>query len=465
MPTTNKPASTGAFSAPPGFTPIASWSSKSGTAMPSAMSSFMGGANIPNTGNPTADFQQLMQNTGYKVGGAPSLQLAQQGAMHDWLSLNQAQQDTAKRNAQFFDQAMAGMSESQKQLSTPSPAWDKAYKFQQQLSDQTTADKADIAKQGKAAEAKYNQQMGNVAGIYNAAANTVTEGRDRISSEMAAGMRQNYDLQRDQMQGNLASQGISPDQMAEADRQSKWEMERGVGANVSNIQAQSAQAVANIQQAKAGTLASMAGTQANLSTTVMQLGWQAATAKQDAIKLGVQIAIANAQDDQQRAQLSAQYRMAMGEFGASWLANNPIMATMFSGLINQLGTLSATAGGSALVDNAANMNDRAYRELQTARSNLTGGGYGNYGMNFDFEQMIMNGMNVPGVSREVQQWIRQNGMPSQQIYGAAGGAGRMGYAEGMAPRGMESTVGQDTSYGRGGFNQGLNTDIGSSRRK
>ncbi|NBU77179.1 MAG: hypothetical protein EBS30_18510, partial [Planctomycetes bacterium] len=278
MPTTNKPASTGAFSAPPGFTPIASWSSKSGTAMPSAMSSFMGGANIPNTGNAAADFQQLMQGTGYKVGNAPSLQLAQQGAMHDWLSLNQAQQDTAKRNAQFFDQAMAGMSESQKQLSTPSPAWDKAYKFQQQLSDQTTADKADIAKQGKAAEAKYNQQMGNVAGIYNAAANTVTEGRDRISSEMAAGMRQNYDLQRDQMQGNLASQGISPDQMAEADRQSKWEMERGVGANVSNIQAQSAQAVANIQQAKAGTLASMAGTQANLSTTVMQLGWQAATA-------------------------------------------------------------------------------------------------------------------------------------------------------------------------------------------
>jgi hypothetical protein len=320
-------------------------------------------------------------------------------------------------------------------LSTPSPAWDKAYKFQQQLYDQTTADKADIAKQGKAAEAKYNQQMGNVAGIYNAAANTVTEGRDRISSEMAAGMRQNYDLQRDQMQGNLAAQGISPDQMAEADRQSKWEMERGVGANVSNIQAQSAQAVAGIQQAKAGTLASMAGTQANLSTTVMQQGWQAATAKQDAIKLAVQIAIANAQDDQQRAQLSAQYRMAMGEFGASWLASNPIMATMFGGLITQLSQASSAAGGSPLVNNAANMNDRAYRELQTARGNLTGRGYGNYGMNFDFGQMIMNGMDVPGVSREVQDWIRQNGMPRQQIYGAAGGAGRMGYAEGMAPTG------------------------------
>jgi hypothetical protein len=39
------------------------------------------------------------------------------------------------------------------------------------------------------------------------------------------------------------------------------------------------------------------------------------------------------------------------------------------------------------------------------------------------------------VSREVQEWVRQNGMPRQQIYGAAGGAGRMGYAEGMAPTG------------------------------
>ena len=438
MPTTNKPASSGAFS---GFTPISSWSSKSGTPMPSGMSSFMGGANIPNTGNAAADFQQLMQGTGYKVGNAPSLQLAQQGAMHDWLSLSQAQQDTAKRNAQFFDQAMAGMSESQKQLSTSSPAWDKAYGFQKQLMDQTTADKADIAKQGKAAEAKYNQQMGNVAGIYNAAANTVTEGRDRISSEMAAGMRQNYDLQREQMQGNLASQGISPDQMAEAERQSKWEMERGVGANVSNIQAQSAQAVAAIQQAKAGTLASMAGTQANLSTTVMQLGWQAATAKQDAIKLGSQIAIANAQDDLQRAQLSAQYRMAMGEFGASWLASNPIMATMFSGLINQLGTLSATSGGSALVNNAANMRDRVRGEISRAQSAMAPRGFG---QGMDVKAMIMRGVQVPGISREAMEWIKENGLPPDHIIaGEFGGAGRMGYEEGQAPTGLGSTAKHD----------------------
>lgn len=462
MPTTNKPASTGAFSAPPGFTPIASWSSKSGTPMPSGMSSFMGGANIPNTGNPTADFQQLMQNTGYKVGGAPSLQLAQQGAMHDWLSLNDAQQATAKRNAEFFDKTMANMSESQKQLSTPSPAWDKAYDFQRQLQDQATADRADFAKQGKDAQAKYDRQMGSIAGMYNAAANTVTEGRDRISSEMAAGMRQNYDLQRDQMQGAMASQGISQDQMAEAERESKWQMERGVGANVSNIQAQSAQAVANIQQAKAATMASMAGTSANLSTTIMQMGWQAASAKQEAIKLGAQIAMANAQDDQQRAQLSAQFGLAMGEFGASWLANNPIMAPMFSGLINQLGTLSATAGGSTLVNNAANMQDRAYRELQSARANLTGRGYGNYGMNFDFEQMIMNGMNVPGVSREVQEWVRQNGMPGQQIYGAAGGAGRMGYQEGMAPRGGSQDQMSGDAHTRFGY---MNAPPGQPEQK
>jgi len=432
MPPTNKPASPGAFG---GFTPISSWSSKSGTAMPSSMSSFMGGSNIPNTGNATADFQQLMKGTNYTVGNAPSLQLAQQGAMRDFVSLNQAQQDTAKRNAQFFDQAMAGMSEAQKNLATTSPAFDKAYGFQKQLVDQTTADRADFDKQFKAAEAKYQNQMGRVEGTFNQAMGQIDEGRDKIASEMAAGMRQNYDLQREQMQGAMGTQGISQDQIAEAQRESRSEMERGLGANVSNLQFQGAQAKAGILQAKAGAIQNMAATQANLSTTVAQLGMQSAGAKQEAIKLGAQIALANAADDQQRAQLSAQYQAAMGEFGASWMGANPIMATMFSGLINQLGNLSATAGGNALVDNAANMNDRAYRELQSARGNLTGRGYGNYGMNFDFEQMIMNGMNVPGVSREVQEWIRQNGMPRQQILGAAGGAGRMGYAEGMAPTG------------------------------
>jgi len=432
MPPTNKPASPGAFG---GFTPISSWSSKSGTAMPSSMSSFMGGANIPNTGNTTADFQQLMKGTNYTVGNAPSLQLAQQGAMRDFVSLNQAQQDTAKRNAQFFDQAMAGMSEAQKNLATTSPAFDKAYGFQQQLVDQTTADSAKFDKQFKAAEAKYQNQMGRVEGTFNQAMGQIDEGRDKIASEMAAGLRQNYDLQREQMQGVMGTQGISQDQIAEAQRESRSEMERGLGANVSNLQFQGAQAKAGILQAKAGAIQNMAATQANLSTMVAQLGMQSAGAKQEAIKLGAQIALTNAADDQQRAQLSAQYQAAMGEFGASWMGANPIMATMFSGLINQLGNLSATAGGSALVNNAAGMSDRAYRELQSARGNLTGRGYGNYGMNFDFEQMIMNGMNVPGVSREVQEWVRQNGMPRQQIYGAAGGAGRMGYAEGMAPTG------------------------------
>ena len=110
------------------------------------------------------------------------------------------------------------------------------------------------------------------------------------------------------------------------------------------------------------------------------------------------------------------------------------------------------------------MQAKALQEVRSAQNNLTAGGQGNYGMNFDIKRMIMNGSGVPGISRETAEWIRENGMPGDIIYGALGGAGQSGYAKGMAPRGMQATVGQDTSYGRGGFNQGLNTDIGSSRR-
>jgi hypothetical protein len=401
----------------------------------------MGGANIPNTGNATADFQQLMKGTNYTVGNAPSLQLAQQGAMHDWLSLNQAQQDTAKRNTQFFDQAMAGMSEAQKNLSTTSPAFDKAYGFQQQLVDQTTADRADFDKQLKAAEAKYQNQMGRVEGTYNQAIGAINEGRDRAASEMADAMRQNYEADRLKGLGALAGQGISPDQMAEADRQSKWEMERGVGANVSNLQFQGAQAKAGILQAKAGAMQNMAATQANLSTTVAQLGMQSAGAKQEAIKLGAQIALANAADDQQRAQMSAQYQAAMGEFGASWMAANPIMATMFGGLITQLGQASSAAGGSPLVDNAANMRDRVRSEISRAQSAMAPRGFG---QGVDVKALIMAGMQVPGISREAMQWIQQNGLPPDHIIvGEFGGAGRMGFAEGQAPTGLGSTAKHD----------------------
>lgn len=434
MPPTNKPASPGAFG---GFTPISSWSSKSGTKPPTGMdmSQFFGGANVPASGKTAQDLQNMMQGTNYKIGSAPSLNMYQQGTLYDTMKSEQVAQQTQDRNAKFFDETMANMQAAQKQLATPSPAFDKAYGFQKQLTDQAAADKAAFDKQAKAAEVKYADQMGRVEGAYNQAMGQIDQGRDKIASEMAAGMRQNYDLQQQQQMGALMTQGISPDQMAEAQRESKYEMERGVGANVSNLQFQGAQAKAGILQAKAGAIQGMAGTQANLSTTISQMGIQSAGAKQEAIKLGAQIAMANAADDQQRNQMVAQYAMNVGQFGVNFLQANPIIGTLLGGTIAALGKQAGLAGQSVVSDPTAGMNDRAYREVQSARASLTGGGYSNYGSNFDIERMIMNGMNVPGISQETARFIRANGMPGQEVLGALGGAGRMGYEKGMAPTG------------------------------
>lgn len=439
MPPTNKPASPGAFG---GFTPISSWSSKSGTKPPAGMdmSQFFGGANVPTSGNTAQDLQTLMQGTNYKVGSAPSLNMYQQGTLYDAMKGEQVARQTQDRNTQFFDQTMANMQQAQQQLNTPSPAWDKAYGFQKQLMDQTKADTAAFDKQSKDAEVKYQNQMGRVEGTFNQAMGQIDQGRDKIASEMAAGMRQNYDLQQQQQMGALMTQGISPDQMAEAQRESKYEMERGVGANVSNLQFQGAQAKAGILQAKAGAMQSMAATQANLSTTIAQMGLQSTGAKQEAIKLGASIAMANAADDQQRNQMVAQYAMNVGQFGVNFLQANPIVGGLLGGVISALGKQAGMAGQGFVADDTA-MRDQVRSEISRAQSAMAPRGFG---QGMDVKALIMRGVQVPGISREAMQWIQQNGLPPDHIIaGEFGGAGRAGYAEGQAPTGLGSTAKHD----------------------
>jgi len=439
MPTTNKPASSGAFG---GFTPISSWSSKSGTNPPAGMdmSQFFGGSNVPTSGNTAQDLQSMMRGTNYKIGSAPSLQMYQQGTLYDTMKGEQVARQTQDRNTQFFDQAMANMQQAQQQLNTPSPAWDKAYGFQKQLMDQTKADTAAFDKQAKAAEVKYENQMGRVEGAFNQAMGQIDQGRDRIASEMAAGLRQNYDLQREQMQGAMGTQGISQDQITEAQRESRSEMERGLGANVSNLQFQGAQVKAGILQAKAGAIQNMAATQANLSTTIAQMGLQSTGAKQEAIKLGANIAMANAADDQQRAQMVAQYAQNVGQFGVNFLQANPIIGSLLGGTIAALGKQAGMAGQGFVADDTA-MRDRVRGEISRAQSAMAPRGFG---QGIDVKALIMRGMQVPGISREAMQWIQQNGLPPDHIIaGEFGGAGRMGFAEGQAPTGLGSTAKHD----------------------
>jgi hypothetical protein len=450
MPPTNKPASPGAFG---GFTPISSWSSKSGTKPPAGMdmSQFFGGSNVPTSGNTAQDLQNMMQGTNYKIGSAPSLQMYQQGTLYDTMKGEQVARQTQDRNMQFFDQAMANMQQAQQQLNTPSPAFDKAYGFQKQLMDQTKADTAAFDKQAKAAEVKYQNQMGRVEGTFNQAMGQIDQGRDKIASEMAAGMRQNYDLQREQMQGALGTQGISQDQIAEAQRESRSEMERGLGANVSNLQFQGAQAKAGILQAKAGAIQGMAATQANLSTTIAQMGLQSTGAKQEAIKLGANIALANAADDQQRNQMVAQYAMNVGQFGVNFLQANPIIGSLLGGTIAALGKQAGMAGQGFVADDTA-MRDRVRGEISRAQSAMAPRGFG---QGVDVKALIMRGMQVPGISREAMQWIQQNGLPPDHIIaGEFGGAGRMGYEEGQAPTGLGSTAKHD----QWGYNHAAETN-------
>ena len=450
MPTTKKPASTGSFSAFPGFEPVSSFSSKGTTLAPQAVMDFMNmmGGNM----NPGAQ--------GFK--GAPSFEQYQTGIMRDFAEANRVNQANFDRNTGIANQVLAANKATAQQLRDyQNPFFDQASKIQGDLLKQTQADRNTFDQQAKAAQRKLDQQTNQVAGTFNQAMGQIDQGRDRIASEMAAGMRQNYDLQREQMQGAMGTQGISQDQIAEAQRESKSEMERGVGANVSNIQFQGAQAKAGILQAKAGTLASLASTTASLNTSLMSMGMDQAKAVQGAIKLGFDTAMYRGQDLAQRMDTAARLETAGYNNWAEAMYKNPVMGVNILPSLLAVGQAAQLTGGPA---NASAMQAKALQEVRSAQNNLTAGGYGNYGMNFDIKRMIMNGTSVPGISQETAQWIRENGMPGDTIYGALGGAGQSGYAEGTAPRGLQATVGQDTSYGRGGFNQGLNTDIGSSGR-
>lgn len=449
MPPTNKPASTGAFSAPPGFEPIASWSSKGTTQAPKAVQDFMSmmGGNM----NPGAQ--------GFK--GAPTFEQYQTGIMRDFAEANRVSQANFDRNTGIANNVLgANLNTAQQLRDYQNPFFDQANKVQGDLLKQTQADRKDFDKQAKAAQVKLDQQTNQVAGAYNQALGQIDQGRDKIASEMAASMRQNYDLQREQQQGAMAAQGISQDQMAEAERQSKWEMERGVGANVSNIQFQGAQAKAGILQAKAGTLASLANTTASLRTSIMGMGMDQAKAVQGAIKLGYDTAMYRGQDLAQRMDTAAKLETAGYNNWAEAMYKNPIMGVNILPSLLSIGQAAQLTGGSS-TERARE--EKARSEYMNAKAHFAGLGAHSSG-NFDIYQMIQDGMGVPGISAETAAWIRENGIPGIKVIGDLGGAGQAGYAPGTAPRGLQARVTVDESYGKGGFKPTNSGSTGSTPR-
>jgi len=425
MPPTNKPASTGSFSAFPGFEPVSSFSSKGTTQAPKAVQDFMSmmGGNM----NPGAQ--------GFK--GAPSFEQYQTGIMRDFAEANRVNQANFDRNTGIANQLLTANKGTAQQLRDyQNPFLDQANKVQGDLLKQTQADRKDFDQQAKAAQRKLDQQTNQVAGTFNQAMGQIDQGRDRIASEMAAGMRQNYDLQREQMQGAMGTQGISQDQIAEAQRESKSEMERGVGANVSNLQFQGAQAKAGILQAKAGTLASLSSTTASLNTSLMGMGMDQAKAVQGAIKLGYDTAMYRGQDLAQRMDTAAKLETAGYNNWAEAMYKNPVMG------VNILPSLLAVGQAAQLTGaNGDAARDRVRGEISRAQSAMTPRGFGQA---VDVKALIMRGVQVPGISRQSMEWIKENGLPPDHIIaGEFGGAGRMGFAEGQAPTGLGSTAKHD----------------------
>jgi hypothetical protein len=447
MPPTNQPTSTfGSFGA---FTPTSTWSSKSTTTQaPQAVTDFMqmmGGNTNPGT-------------QGFK--GAPTFEQYQTGIMRDFAETNRVNKENFDRNTGIADKLLKSNLDTAQQLRDyQNPFYDQATKIQGELVNQTKADRSAFDKQAKEAQMKLDKQTGQVNAAYAQAMTAVDEGRTRAASEMSDAMRQNYEADRLKGMGALAGQGISPDQMAEADRQSKWEMERGVGANVANLQFQGAMAKANIQQARAGTLASLANTTASLNTSIMGMGMDQAKAVQGAIKLGYDTAMYRGQDLSQRMDTAAKLETAGYNNWAEAMYKNPVMGVNILPSLLAVGQAAQLTGGSTT---ERNREEKARSEYMNAKAHFAGLGAHSSG-NFDIYKMLQGGMGVPGISAESAAWIRENGIPGIKVIGALGGAGQAGYAPGTAPRGLEARVVADESYGPGGFKQG-NADIGSSRR-
>jgi hypothetical protein len=424
MPPTNQPTSTfGSFGA---FTPTSTWSSKSTTTQaPQAVTDFMqmmGG----NT-NPGAQ--------GFK--GAPTFEQYQTGIMRDFAETNRVNKENFDRNTGIADKLLKSNLDTAQQLRDyQNPFYDQATKIQGELVNQTKADRSVFDKQAKEAQMKLDKQTGQVNAAYAQAMMAVDEGRTRAASEMSDAMRQNYEADRLKGMGALAGQGISPDQMAEADRQSKWEMERGVGANVANLQFQGAMAKANIQQARAGTLASLANTTASLNTSIMSMGMDQAKAVQGAIKLGYDTAMYRGQDLSQRMDTAAKLETAGYNNWAEAMYKNPVMG------VNILPSLLAVGQAAQLTGaNGDAARDRVRGEISRAQSAMTPRGFGQA---VDVKALIMRGVQVPGISRQSMEWIKENGLPPDHIIaGEFGGAGRMGFAEGQAPTGLGSTAKHD----------------------
>jgi hypothetical protein len=324
------------------------WSSKSGLPMPKGFSGL------------------LSSQTGMIPGGGvtPSLYDYQMGIMRDLAASEKLYQQNFDRSQKEIENYRKSVADASKRMYDPKTDtfagqkfFDEARGFQQQaLKDQQESDKA-LQAQLAAGGRRLDQAANQVSGAYGAATRQIDEGRDRIASDMAAGMRQNAELQgQNEFGGMLGLLEGSEGQVAEAQRLYDAEIQRGVGQNVSAIQFAGAQQKAAIQQSRAQAIQGMALGRAEYDRNVAMFGQNSAQARQSIYKMGADLAMANSAFYQNQMSLLNQLEVNGARAVHDLVKSNPIMGVMWGDALLELGKASALSGKGSIHTGPRNPN-------------------------------------------------------------------------------------------------------------
>ena len=348
----NPPTSFGSYNA---LTPTSSWSWSTkdqrgpGGAMPTEVAKFYE-TMFPSLQGQVGATQQAMTQ-----GFAPSVSDYQKAVLNDLAQDAYLKKANFDRMEQARNAYAQGTQAAINRFFDPKTGkyagenmFDFAAKEQKRLEAETRANqKANEAEMGRARAALSQAERQMFSG-YNAALESIGQGQDKIASDMAAAMRQTAEQQRAEGFGGLLGQlEGSEAQVVEAQRLSRAELERGIGANVSQLQFQGAQQRAAIQQAKAQAALALGQAKAGFETAAAQFGAQSRQATEAAIQGSAALAQSHGAFIGQQAQWLAANEMNRNSQLYKMVESNPILGITWSGAFTQLGAISQAAGMGA----------------------------------------------------------------------------------------------------------------------
>jgi|688.fasta_scaffold107907_3 hypothetical protein len=334
-----------------GYSPTTTytWSSKSNTPMPQQMEEMY------RTMFPTSTSQAGGATRAMQQGIAPTPGEYQQGVIRDLAQaeyLNRANFERKEQARKDFDTqtqaAMGRVFDPKTGKYAGQDMYDLAASEQKRLEAETRANQKAMAADIQRGRQALAASEGQMNAMYGRALGEIDEGRDKISSDMAAAMRQNAQMEGAQQFGGMLGQlEGSEGQVAEAQRLFQSELERGVGANVSQIQFQGAQQKSAIRQAQASSALSMGQAKAGYEQAATQFGAQSRQATEAAIAGSSAIAQANAAFIGQQAQWLAANQMNRSSELYKMVESNPVLGVTWADAFTQMGAISQAAGMGA----------------------------------------------------------------------------------------------------------------------